>query len=112
MLDVSLEVGVWVGPGDRGGDDADQSGVRRPPSARPKFTAFPSPAPLPPSQCREAAFAAPGGKWWTARDCLCFCTLSVCLGGSQRTWRIWLKNVRNHVPGLGKADPGVQWSEC
>lgn len=72
-------MGGTRGPG--GGDDADQS-VRGPP---PPFLApaFPL-APPSPSQCREAAFAAPGGEMVGRRDCLCFC-ISVCLGGSQRT---------------------------
>ena len=62
----------------------------------------PPPLPLPPSQCREAAFAAPGGEMVDARDCLCFC-ISVCLGGSQRT----LKRSRK-LKNIGKPRPRIR----
>lgn len=103
-------MGGTRGPG--GGDDADQSGVRGPPPPF-SFLLSPPPLPLPPSQCREAAFAAPGGEMVDARDCLCFC-ISVCLGGSQRTLKrnCKLKNIGKPRPRIRKNRSGVQWSEC
>lgn len=98
--------GNW---GPRGGDDEDQSGVRGPPPPL-SFSAFPSPLALspssPPSQCREAACAAPGGEMVDAHDCVCvFVYLSVWagLGGPLRV-TVRRKTFENHGPELRKTD--------
>lgn len=101
--------GNW---GPEGGDDEDQSRIRGPPPPF-SFPGFPSPAPLPPSQCLEAAFTVPGGEMVDVRECLCFYK-SVCLGGSQGTLtrNREVKTLENHVPGLGKINNSDQWPEC
>lgn len=60
----------------------------------------------PPSQCREAACAAPGGEMVDAHDCVCvFVYLSVWagLGGPLRV-TVRRKRFENHSPELRKTD--------